>query len=211
MSDQAYWEGVYSRNAETSLSWFQNSPDNSLALITKHSALVNKHVLDVGAGTSRLIDKLLHAGVSSVSILDLSEVALKTAYSRIPPDNVDKVSLLHGNVLNYDLQPASIDIWHDRAVFHFLTEHQQRQSYLELLARVLAPNGLFVISTFAHDGPERCSGLPVCRYSIEELKTIFGEEFSLLESIEERHLTPTGRAQSFIYGCFKYTPAVINK
>lgn len=199
---QQHWEGVYSRNHSDSVSWFQQQAAMSLALMQRSNQLQNCRVIDVGAGASVLADSLLAAGVSVLTLLDLADAALNTTKQRLG-QSAAKVHWLNGDILQHALPPCSYDIWHDRAVFHFLTSAEQRDRYMAQLQKALAPGGLLVIGTFASDGPEKCSGLPVCRYDAQTLTQQFAEGFRPLSIDYESHVTPSGKTQSFIWGCFE--------
>lgn len=204
---QQHWEGVYSRNSSNSVSWFQQQASTSLTLMQRSRQLQNCRVIDVGAGASVLADSLLDAGVSALTLLDLADAALNTTKQRLG-QQAAQVNWLNGDILQLALPQHSYDIWHDRAVFHFLTSAEQRETYIAQLQQALAPGGLLVIGTFASDGPEKCSGLPVCRYDAQMLTQQFAAGFRPLSIDYETHTTPAGKTQSFIWGCFEKVDAM---
>ena len=196
MDRKQHWESVYREKAEDTVSWFQVHPDTSLELIRAHTGPQDA-VIDVGGGASRLVDHLLAEGYGDVTVLDLSETALERAGARLGPAAL-KVQWQVADVT--DWRPGRrYRFWHDRAVFHFLIEPQERAAYRAALEAALAPGHHALIAGFALDGPERCSGLPVQRYSPESLAAELGRGFRLRESREETHVTPMGRLQRFQY------------
>ncbi len=201
---QQHWDGVYSRNKSDSVSWFQQQASMSLALMQRSKQLKTSRVIDVGAGASVLADSLLAAGVCDLTLVDLADSALATTKLRLG-DRAQQVRWLTGDILQLPLPNAGYDVWHDRAVFHFMTSAAQRNAYLAQLQQALVPGGLLVIGTFASDGPEKCSGLPVCRYDEQTLTQQFANGFKALSIDYETHVTPSGNTQSFIWGCFKKT------
>jgi ubiquinone/menaquinone biosynthesis C-methylase UbiE len=170
----------------------------SLDLITRFAPDRGTRIIDVGGGTSTLVDHLLRDGYSRVTVLDIASSAIAVARERIGPRATDVV-WIEADVLRTELPQAAFDLWHDRAVFHFLTEAEDRAAYIAQLRRALCPGGLALIATFAEDGPARCSGLPVVRYSPAALHEQFGSSFHPIETVREAHQTPSGAIQSFIY------------
>jgi ubiquinone/menaquinone biosynthesis C-methylase UbiE len=164
-------------------------------------------VLDVGAGASTLVDGLLAAGYRRITVLDLSAAALAQARQRLGPA-AGGVTWLEADVLTAPLPPAAFDVWHDRAVFHFLTADGERRQYIAQVRRAVRPGGHVMVATFAEDGPERCSGLEVARYSPGALQGQFGPDFTTVESRRDEHRTPKGVVQAFTYCLCRYdTPA----
>ena len=196
MNSSSHWEQVYRSKAPDQVSWFQPTAAIARAIITERLPQREAAIIDVGSGASTLIDDLLDAGYSRVTALDLSAAALARSQQRLG-DRALSVEWLVGDVLTSDLPAASFDLWHDRAVFHFLTAPEDRHRYVAQVVRVLRPGGLAVIATFAEDGPLRCSGLDTMRYSASELHLEFGGDFQLLESRREAHVTPSGAVQAF--------------
>jgi SAM-dependent methyltransferase len=198
-SRREHWEDVYRSKSDSELSWTQVDPRTSFALI-REVCPGGGAVIDVGGGTSVLAARLLEAGYA-VTVLDISAAALEHARSRLG-GRADEVRWVAADVTaDPDLEP--VDVWHDRAVFHFLTEPADRAAYAALLAKVLRPRGHAIIATFAPDGPERCSGLPVCRYDGPSLADALGGGLRLLRSQRESHLTPWGKPQSFQYSVLR--------
>lgn len=192
----SHWDEAYSTRGTKGVSWFQSEPTLSLDLI--HSLGVDRStpVVDIGGGASVLVDRLISLGFSDVSVLDVSEVALRAGRDRI--GDTEGVTWLREDVLSWS--PArSYGLWHDRAVFHFLTSKEDQQNYLKTLWSTIAPGGFIVIATFASDGPEYCSGLPVARYSDDGLVDLLGARFSLEDSRRELHVTPGDVTQPFTW------------
>ncbi len=204
MESRAHWDGVYGARTEAELSWHQDDPAISFALMNKAGLNSATSVIDIGGGTSRIVDRLLAAGLCDVSVLDLSENALLAARQRLGPDS-DKVTWITADVTRWRA-PRTYDLWHDRAVFHFLTGSEDRAAYLRRLEKSLSPAGHAIIATFALDGPEKCSGLPVVRYSPDTLAATLGEGFERVAHQHHEHRTPWGSPQAFQYSLFRKRP-----
>lgn len=190
----AHWDEAYRSRGVQSVSWYQSEPTTSLELIRSLRVDRAAPVVDVGGGASPLVDRLVGLGYLDVSVLDLSEVALEEARRRVGP--AAPVHWLRQDLLEW--RPARrYALWHDRAVFHFLVDDADRARYLEVLFAGIEPGGGVVLATFADDGPERCSGRPVARYSEDALVGLLGERFVPVETRRETHLTPAGVAQPF--------------
>lgn len=196
----AHWQGVYLAKGAAEVSWFQPSPEPSLRLIAKTGLTNGAAVLDAGGGASTLVDHLFDEGFR-LSVLDIADSALDVARSRLGP-RAAEVTWIVADITEWR-PTGQFDLWHDRAVFHFLTKPEQRARYLAALKAGLAPSGWLVMATFAPGGPDRCSGLPVCRWSAPELAAELGDDFRLVESVEERHLTPSGVQQAFTWTLFR--------
>jgi len=194
----AHWEQVYRTRQSTDVSWYRPHLERSLAFIETAAPDRDARVLDVGGGASTLVDDLLARGYRHLSVMDLSEAALRTAADRLGASS-DGVVWLHGDVRSVALDPQSVDVWHDRAVFHFLTDAADRTAYVKQLQRALKPQGHLIIATFALDGPQRCSGLPVVRYDAAGLQQVVGDAFELVKTTADAHVTPGGNVQSFVY------------
>ncbi|MFC7697390.1 class I SAM-dependent methyltransferase [Bradyrhizobium sp. GCM10028915] len=204
MDREAHWQNVYITKGEKEVSWFQEKPSKSLELIARCGADPETAIIDVGGGASRLVDELLKAGYRNLTILDLSEAALATSRERIGSRS-EEVKWISGDATTW--QPSEqYDIWHDRAAFHFLTEAQDRQDYIARLKSALRHGGKVIIGTFALDGPERCSGLPVQRYDANGLAAVLGPDFRLLSHGLEEHRTPWGASQMFQFSSFSFCP-----
>ncbi len=201
MDSKAYWETIYRQRAPTEVSWYQANPDISLALIEATGIGRDAAIIDVGAGASLLVDKLLEAGFTHLTALDISATALQRARERLA-EHAKLVTWVEGDVTA--MSPlGSFEVWHDRAVFHFLTEANQRHRYLQAVEQQLSANGHLIIATFALSAPPQCSGLPVQRYSPETLRREFGDHFELVEMRHEAHRTPRQTTQSFLYTRFR--------
>jgi len=199
---QQHWEEIYQGKASGEVSWYQEYPDISLQLIDLAGIGADAPLIDVGGGASVLVDNLLLKGFTRVAVLDISSIALECARQRLAV-KADLVEWLVADVTHF--QPKHrFALWHDRAVFHFLTDEKDRQRYIEVLRAALQEGGYLVLATFALDGPAQCSGLPVERYDTAKMQTVLGESFTLLESHREIHVTPAGKEQRFTYALFRY-------
>ncbi len=198
MQSKAHWERVYTTKPATGVSWYQEHAEQSMQLIRRTGVARGGSIIDVGGGASTLVDDLLDEGHASITVLDLSAAALEAAKARLGKD-AQRVRWLEGDILELALPEHAYDVWHDRAVFHFLTREADRRAYVARVLRSVKPNGHVIVATFAEDGPTQCSGLPVVRYSPSELHGQFGPAFSLLKQEREEHRTPFGTVQSFIY------------
>lgn len=197
LDSKAHWDGVYTRVADNSMSWYCSHLATSLRLI-RTSASLDAPILDVGGGHSTLVDDLLELGYRRVAVLDVSPVALSRAKGRLG-ESAKRVTWLSGDVLTTPILQGSFAVWHDRAVFHFLRNPQQRLEYRRQIERVLQPGGSLILATFGPQGPLKCSGLEVCRYDDHSLATEIGPQFRLIESLIEMHQTPSGGQQQFQY------------
>lgn len=182
----------------TQVSWYQRHPHLSLQYIRNTGAGKAAHIIDVGGGASTLVDHLLDDGFQHVTVLDISAEALEIAQKRLG-QRAGSVTWLEADITQTTLSHQKYDIWHDRAVFHFLTEPQERQRYVHAVRKAVKPGGHVIVATFASDGPERCSGLEVARYDPQSLHSEFGADFELLDSTREEHQTPFHTEQKFIY------------
>jgi trans-aconitate methyltransferase len=202
MSDRTtFWQSVYATKGETEVSWFQRSPATSLDMIRAANPDRGAAIIDIGGGTSRLVDALLQGGYRDVAVLDLSANALDAAKERIGAA-ASAVDWIVADATAW--QPAkTYDIWHDRAAFHFLTDPRDRTAYIERLRSAVAPGGHIIIATFAPDGPEKCSGLPVQRHDSASLSDELGPEFELVETRSETHHTPWHSTQAFQFSRFR--------
>ena len=198
MQSKQHWEQVYKTKGANSVSWFQEHAQQSLQLIRQTGVQRDAGIIDVGGGASTLVDDLLADGYSNLSVLDLSEAALAAARQRLGA-RAQQVSWLIGDITQFDLPQHAYAVWHDRAVFHFLTTAEEREAYVRAVLRAVKPGGHVIVATFAQDGPEKCSGLPVVRYSADGLHAQFGAPFTLLRHEREEHHTPAGAVQKFIY------------
>lgn len=199
MNSRTHWENVYTTRSSQEVSWYQPHAEQSLALIERIAAGRPRSVIDVGGGASTLVDDLLARGRFDVTVLDLSAAALQVARERLGARRASRVHWLAGDVTDVALPTNAYDIWHDRAVFHFLTEPGQRAAYVAQVRRTVRPGGHVIVAAFGPDGPLQCSGLPVMRYSPDALHGEFGEAFELVEHTSEAHRTPAGAIQQFVY------------
>jgi ubiquinone/menaquinone biosynthesis C-methylase UbiE len=198
MQGKQHWEQVYQTKSTDAVSWYQEHAERSLALIHDTGVQKNAAIIDVGGGASTLVDDLLAEGYSNLSVLDLSGAALAAARHRLG-QRADSVRWIEADVTQLELPYHHYDIWHDRAVFHFLTDEADRQAYVRQVFHAVKPGGHVIVATFAEDGPEQCSGLPVMRYSADQLHDQFGEAFRLERHSKEVHHTPGGKVQQFVY------------
>ena len=196
-SRKAHWENVYSTKESVSVSWYQPVPEKSLELIRSAGVALQDPILDVGGGASTLVDNLLDAGFQDVSVLDIASSAFKQAHARLGAA-ANLVTWIEADVTGFEPSRAYA-VWHDRAVFHFLTNAADRDRYLDALRKALQPRGHFLLATFGEKGPTRCSGLEVQRYSIEMLKALLEPEYRLCMYEIEEHRTPMGAPQEFLY------------
>ncbi|PVE23636.1 SAM-dependent methyltransferase [Microvirga sp. KLBC 81] len=197
---QEHWEEVFTTKADEAVSWFQATPETSLRLIRACHLPKGAVILDVGAGASRLPDALLHEGYSNIVVLDISAAALERTRARLG-DKGHSVRFIVADVAAWR-PDFTVDLWHDRALLHFLTEPQDRTVYADALRRAVQPGGFVLISGFAPSGPERCSGLPVVRSGPDAIAALLGPGFDLLDAFEEDHQTPSGGRQRFVFTRF---------
>lgn len=198
MKPEDHWNHVYETKTSDSVSWFQEHAEQSLRLIRATGMPTSASIIDVGGGASTLVDDLLLNGYRTLSVLDLSAKALAAAQQRLGP-RASEVNWIEADITRVALPAHAYDIWHDRAVFHFLTAPEQRRAYVDTVLRAVKPGGHVIVATFAEDGPTQCSGLPVMRYSADGLHSEFGAPFTLLQHEREEHLTPSGSVQRFVY------------
>ena len=198
---QEHWQRVYETKAPDALSWYAPHLQRSLALIERAANDRTAAILDAGGGASTLVDDLLARGYTNLAVLDIAKEAIAAAQRRLG-ERAARVRWLCADLLSAALEPAALAVWHDRAVFHFLTGDAARRRYAEQAAAALCPGGHLLVSTFALDGPERCSGLPVRRYDAASLQKAFAPRFRLIESATEQHRTPSGAIQPFVDGHF---------
>ena len=200
MGGKEHWQAVYSQKAPDEVSWYRPHLDRSLAFIRSCGMTPDSRIVDVGGGASTLVDDLLAEGYDDLAVIDLADAALAVARERLG-DRAAMVDWVVGDVTTELLPECSVDMWHDRAVFHFLTEESARSAYLGQVMRCVKPGGYVLVATFGLDGPEKCSGLPVARYDPEGIHAAFGNTFDKVGEAAEVHETPSGGVQSFVY-CF---------
>lgn len=200
---KSHWETVYTTKGEDEVSWFQENPAPSLELIDLARPVPESGIIDIGGGASRLVDSLLARGFRRVTVLDISQAALDAAKTRLG-ERATEVEWVAADVTRW--QPAhTFDIWHDRAAFHFLIDPADRSAYVARLRQAVRAGGHVVIGTFALDGPEKCSGLPVNRYDAASLAGELGEGFELVDSLRQDHATPWNSTQHFQFCIFRRT------
>jgi 2-polyprenyl-3-methyl-5-hydroxy-6-metoxy-1,4-benzoquinol methylase len=201
MKTDQHWEQVYRSRSTTEVSWYRAHLERSLESIRRIAPSPNAAILDVGAGASTLVDDLLSAGYTRLTVLDIAASALESTRARLGK-RATEVNWLVGNVLDFELPAHHFDVWHDRAVFHFLTSASDRQAYVAQMTAALRPGGHVLIATFGPEGPLRCSGLEVVRYDAQSLSKELGKAFRLIDWTLEHHETPAGATQQFLHALF---------
>jgi SAM-dependent methyltransferase len=201
MDRRAHWERVYTTKQPTDVSWYQPTPVRSLELLQEAGAGPHTSMIDVGGGDSTLVDAVITDRLGAITVLDISSAALARARARVG-ERAREVTWVEGDVTTVALPPGAFDIWHDRAVFHFLTDAGDRARYAAAAAAALKPGGVLIMATFADDGPLKCSGLEVARYTAASLARTLGDAFRLIRSFNDVHHTPSGGAQRFLYALF---------
>jgi len=196
-----YWDNIYQGKSERELSWYQDIPVKSLGLIAELKIESDASIIDVGGGDSRLADSLLEKGFRNISILDISPTALERAKKRLK-DNASLIKFIVSDVLNFN-PDEKYNLWHDRATFHFLRTEVEITTYLQVANRAIVPGGNLIVSTFSKTGPDKCSGLPILRYSDDQLNILFESYFTKVRCFEDTHKTPWGTNQGFVYCGFK--------
>jgi len=199
---RTHWEKVYQGKAPTEVSWYQPHLALSLELIAETGIDQSATIIDVGGGTSTLVDDLLAKGYTHICVLDISAAAIAQAQARLH-ERAALVEWIEADITQAELRREFYDLWHDRAVFHFLTDPDDRARYVGKLERSLKPGGHLIIATFSLEAPPRCSGLEVMRYSPATLHAQIGRGFELVRSLTEAHRTPSGKSQNFIYCHFR--------
>jgi ubiquinone/menaquinone biosynthesis C-methylase UbiE len=204
MSLKDHWETIHQKKTPMQVSWYQEHALPSLHFIANTGVEKAGQIIDIGGGISTLVDDLLSNGYQNISVLDISAAALQTSQQRLG-SQAQAVTWLEADVTRAQLPSLFYDVWHDRAVFHFLMQAEDRQRYIEMVQQAVKPGGHVIVATFAADGPDHCSGLEVMRYEPESLHKEFGNDFTLVDSAHETHHTPFGTDQKFIYCyCRKY-------
>jgi SAM-dependent methyltransferase len=195
---KTHWEKVYATKAPDAVSWYRQHLETSLALIEHALPVRSASIIDVGGGESTLVDDLLFRGYTNITVLDISQAAIDVTKGRLR-SAADQVHWIVGDITEIDLERRVYDLWHDRAVFHFLTAPDQRAAYVRQVARSVRPDGHVIVSAFGPEGPSKCSGLEVMRYDAESLHREFGVRFRLVESSTELHRTPFETTQQFLH------------
>lgn len=204
MTRPEHWDAIYRNKSEEEVSWFEAVPAVSIEFLEAAGLTADTCVVDIGGGRSQLVDALLGRGLHCLAVLDISGEAMRHAKARLG-SQADIVTWIEADVTSgWSIKP--MDIWHDRAMFHFLMAHNDRAAYVTHLKETLKPGGNAIISTFAPDGPPTCSGLPVARYSADTLASELGDGLELIETRPWHHVTPSGARQSFQYSRFRRVP-----
>ena len=196
-SRKDHWENIYNTKDHREVSWYQASPQISLDLLAKINASPSQSVIDVGCGASLLVDNLITHGYKKITLVDLSDTALELIKKRLD-NNADLPEYLCEDITSITFN-HSFDIWHDRAVFHFLTDEKDRESYMSTLNKNLAPNGRAIIGAFSLSGPEKCSGLDIVQYDAGKMKSVLPENLDLIDTISDTHVMPNNSTQEFMY------------
>ena len=202
MDRKNHWDRIFTHRHSSELTWYQPQLKTSLELISALHLTPKSRIIDSGSGDSNLVDDLLAYGFTSLTVLDVSAVALERSRSRLG-NAAALVEWICGDILEVDLGERSFYLWHDRALFHFLVDPAERQHYLHTLDKSLAECGYWLVATFAPQGPEICSGLSTLRYKAEELSELLGKDYRLISTCHENHARPQGGEQAFIYCCFQ--------
>ncbi|MCW8889076.1 MAG: class I SAM-dependent methyltransferase [Sedimenticola sp.] len=201
---KAHWEQIYSNKSSEDVSWFQPKPGRSLALINDAGITKDQAIIDVGGGASRLVDYLLQAGYQQVTVLDIAQAALAISQQRLG-HSAKQVEWLTADATAFKLDHP-VQLWHDRAVFHFLTQARDRDAYIRNLKNTLTPEGTLILAAFSPEGPKQCSNLDIVQYDAQRITIELGPLFKLKHMEQEAHTTPSGAVQSFNYFVFGYHP-----
>lgn len=205
VSRKSHWENIYATKGEREVSWFQENPAPSLELIALAGLSQGASIIDIGGGASRLVDALVERNIGQITVLDLSAAALDAARERLKERLGSKavaVRWVAADITTWE-PTQTYDLWHDRAAFHFLTDPADQSAYVERLKKAVKRGGYVIIGTFALDGPERCSGLPIVRYDAASLSAILGSDFKLIDARRHDHATPGGAVQRFQFSTFR--------
>ena len=201
---KAHWQSVYQKKSPLDVSWYQKEPTLSMELIRCTQVNSDEAIIDVGGGASVLVDYLCRGGFTNLAVLDISENALASARKRLG-DSGKSIEWFEADITQFDA-PHQFSIWHDRAVFHFLTDQADRKDYIKAMKHALKPGGHLIIAAFAIGGPEKCSGLEIVQYDKEKMTAELGEDFELVEERNEVHITPGNKEQEFTYFRFINMP-----
>jgi 2-polyprenyl-3-methyl-5-hydroxy-6-metoxy-1,4-benzoquinol methylase len=198
MDVRTHWDKIYRTKAPDQVSWYRPHLEISAALVKRAAGDRTSSIIDVGGGESTLVDDLLEQGFQNITVLDVSEAAIDVNKARLG-GRARGVHWVVADITEVELEPGAYDVWHDRAVFHFLTAQEQRTAYVQQVSQSVKPGGYVIVSTFGPEGPTKCSGLDVVRYDADSLHNEFGARFRLVESSKEVHQTPFGTTQQFLY------------
>ena len=201
---RTHWQKIYQEKSALDFSWYQKEPKLSLELIRCSQVASSDLIIDVGCGASVLVDHLIKECFTNLAVLDISENALASTKNRLG-DSANNIEWFVADITQFDV-PNKFYLWHDRAVFHFLTDHRDRNNYVKVLKNSLRIEGHLIIATFAIDGPEKCSGLEIVQYDSEKMIAELGEDFELVEERNEVHITPANKEQEFIFFRFLKVP-----
>ncbi len=201
---KTHWEGIYTAKGPQDVSWFQAVPKVSLQLLDEYHIPPTARIIDIGGGDSLLVDHLLKRGHTDVSVLDISGVALNKAKARLG-ERASQVQWIESDATEFT-PPQQFDVWHDRAVFHFLTEAHKVDAYLEQVSKFLKPGGLLILGTFSEEGPEKCSGIPVQQYDERQLVERLSPVCERMKCFKIDHVTPTDKVQNFLFCAFRKNP-----
>ncbi len=201
VSRKEHWEKVYSTKADKEVGWFQQNPEVSLQIIQKYAQSFDDSIIDIGGGNSYLVKNLFELGYLNLTVLDISKAALERSKNKFEDGGI-RISWIESDILKYHANNFH-NIWHDRALFHFLTKDSEKNKYAEIAANNIKQNGYLILGTFSTTGPKSCSGLPIIQYSKENFNDIFSNDFEIIECFEDIHITPSGNPQNFIWAVFK--------
>ncbi len=196
-----HWENIFNTKKFNEVSWYQQNPKTSINLILSTNPSKDSCIIDIGGGDSNLVDNLLDLDFKNIYVLDISLKALEKSQKRLG-EKAKTVKWIESDIREFETEDK-FDIWHDRAVFHFLTSEEDINKYVKLVSKLLKQGGYLIIATFSLKGPEKCSGLNIKKYSKDSMKEVFGKKFKLIKSLEEIHHTPFQTTQCFIYNIFK--------
>ncbi|MCE2742184.1 MAG: class I SAM-dependent methyltransferase [Fluviicola sp.] len=196
-----HWENIYQTKQLNEVSWYQPVPQTSLDLISKYVKSFDAKIIDIGGGDSFLVDHLIKLGYTNISVLDISEAAIERAKIRLG-ENANKVSWIVSDISKFE-PTEKYDFWHDRAAFHFLTNKEEIQSYVQLVQASINSNGILSIGTFSENGPLKCSGIEITQYTEDSLSNLFTNGFEKIESFLVDHPTPFDTVQNFVFGVFR--------
>ncbi|MCP4634313.1 MAG: class I SAM-dependent methyltransferase [candidate division Zixibacteria bacterium] len=206
MSTKKHWENIYIKNAPSKVGWYQEYPTVSLKIIENSGISPEQSIIDIGGGASCLVDCLIDKEYKNITVLDLSEASLKISMKRLGK-RAENIQWCATDITSWD-SSIKYNLWHDRAMFHFLTSEDERKQYINSLNRNLLIGGHLIIATFAPDGPPKCSGLNIVRYDADKISSAIGNNFKLLEVINDTHITPGGIEQKYLYFYFKRNPKI---
>ena len=201
MNRKEHWEEVYNTKEDSQVGWFQENPEVSLQMVKKYTESFNDSIIDIGGGNAYLLKNLSTLGYLNLTLIDISKAASERSKKRFENSN-SPVSFIEQDILTYHSENP-FNIWHDRAVFHFLTDDFEKTKYADIAAKNIKQSGYMIIGTFSTSGPKSCSGLPIVQYSVEKFGEIFNDQFEMIECFDDIHVTPSGNPQNFIWAIFR--------